>query len=152
MNKLILMLGFIVPGMALVREKPAIDEGVRAILAANPSVRWAGIVHDPPCMGERWVFYYGGNDLRVQVPKDCTPEGFTLARKAARTAILIWLVQQRQPDYMPHLGPDATPPTALMNMLAVENNKKLGEAFTVIPISIYTSKPDAGIGARLCRK
>ena len=63
------MLGFIVPGMALVREKPAIDEGVRAILAANPSVRWAGIVHDPPCMASDGFFTMEGTISGSKFPK-----------------------------------------------------------------------------------
>ena len=109
-------------------------EGVRAILFANPLVRWAGTVHKRGA-GDLWVFYSGSDDIEVVVPKGTTPEGFLAAKRVAHSAVLSWLEQQKNLERVPPLrGPDEMPPSPQMQVFAHKQNKILGDMFSYTPI------------------
>jgi hypothetical protein len=99
-------------------------EGVRAILFANPLVRWEGTVHK---RGERdlWVFSLSGDDIKVLVPAGTSVIGFLAAKRVAKGAVLSWLEQPKNPrSHVPPLrGPDEMPPSPQMQAFATEQNK-----------------------------
>jgi hypothetical protein len=143
-SRFIAALALFIAGNVQGEENGAPDAGVREILAAVPAVyqlRWAGTLHDPN-LGDEWVFYDSQN-IKTVVPKDVKPEGLLESIHTARDAVLIWLVQQRNPDFKPHRSPDAGLPTAAMDVIAYRCNKLIGDLYTVRPISTYTDKDQA---------
>jgi hypothetical protein len=116
---------------------PAQEDGAGQILAANPDVRWDATVQNP-ILGEQWVFRSTKDNLKIVVPKDIPPAQFPLAKRCARGAVLLWLVQQKDPDpdFMPNiLAKEGPPPTVGMNLVAIEFNKACGDTMTLRPIS-----------------
>jgi hypothetical protein len=113
---------------------PAQENGVRAILFANPLVRWEGTVHKRGA-GDLWVFYSGSDDIEVVVPKGTTPEGFLAAKRVASRAVLYWLEQQKNLERVPPVrGPDEMPPSSEMQAFAHNQNRVLGHMFSYTAI------------------
>ena len=111
----------------MVLSASAQENGVHAILFANPLVRWAGTVHKQGA-GDLWVFYSGSDDIKVMVPEGTSPEGFLAAKRVAHGAVLSWLEQPKNPRHMPPLrGPDEMPPSPEMQAFAHKQNKILGD-------------------------
>jgi hypothetical protein len=114
---------------------PAQEDGVRAILFANPLVHWAGSIHKRGA-GDLWVFYCESDDIKVLVPAGTSPKGFLAAKRVAHKAVLCWLEQPKNPRHVPPVcGPDETPPNSQMQAFAHNQNKVLGDMFSYTAIS-----------------
>jgi len=115
-------------------------EGVRAILFANPLVDWAGTVHKQGAV-DLWVFYCGSDDIKVMVPEGTSPKGFLAAKRVAKSAVLSWLEQPKNPRHMPPLrGPDEMPPSPQMQAFARSQNKILSGMFSYTAIGTSNIK------------
>jgi len=113
---------------------PAQEDGVRAILFANPLVRWVGTVHKQG-VGDLWVFYCGSDDIKVLVPEGTSERGFLAAKRVASRAVLSWLEQPKNPRHMPPLrAPGEMPPSPQMQAFAQSQNKIFGGMFSYTPI------------------
>src|SRR5262245_45009383 len=99
---------------------PAQEDESGQLLAGHPDVRWDATVQNP-ILGEQWVFHSTKDNIKIVVPKDIPPAQFPLAKRCARGAVLLWLVQQKDPDpdFMPRsLAKQMPPPTVGMNLVA----------------------------------
>src|SRR5262249_6046808 len=105
------------------------------ILFANPLVRWSGTIHKKGA-GDLWVFYCGGDDIKVLVPAGTSPRGFLAAKRVAHGAVLSWSEAQKKPDYALARSPEEIPPSSQMQSFADEQNKILGDLFTYTAIGI----------------